>query len=92
MQAGWGWIHPDAPAGNCSGHREPCRHPNGRWTATAQALHPVGCDVQPDDVKELVPAVLSHRIVLTPAARMRGVRAEHLVDELLNTVPVPGAQ
>ena len=33
--------------------------------------------VLPDDVKELAPAVLSHRIVLTPAARMRGVRAEH---------------
>ena len=48
--------------------------------------------VLPDDVKELAPAVLSHRIVLTPAARMRGVRAEHLVDELLNTVPVPGAR
>ena len=48
--------------------------------------------VLPDDVKELAVAVLSHRVVLTPAARMRGVRAERLVSELLDTVPVPGAR
>ena len=48
--------------------------------------------VLPDDVKELAPSVLSHRIVLTPASRMRGVRTEQLVAELLNTVPVPGAR
>ena len=30
--------------------------------------------VLPDDIKELATAVLAHRIVLTPAARMRGVR------------------
>ena len=48
--------------------------------------------VLPDDIKELAVAVLSHRIVLTPAARMRGVRAEQLVSELLNTIAVPGAR
>ncbi len=48
--------------------------------------------VLPDDIKELAVAVLSHRIVLTPAARMRGVRPEQLVGDLLNTVPVPGAR
>ena len=47
--------------------------------------------VLPDDVKELAEAVLAHRIVLTPSARMRGVRAEQVVQELLNSVPVPGA-
>ncbi len=47
--------------------------------------------VLPDDIKELAVAVLSHRVVLTPAARMRGVRPERLVSELLNTVPVPGS-
>ena len=47
--------------------------------------------VLPDDVKELAPAVLSHRIVLTPAARMRGVRSEQMVHDLLDSVPVPGA-
>ncbi len=48
--------------------------------------------VLPDDIKELAVGVLSHRIVLTPAARMRGVRPERLVAELLDTVPVPGAR
>ena len=48
--------------------------------------------VLPDDIKELAVGVLSHRIVLTPAARMRGVRPERLVGELLETVPVPGAR
>lgn len=48
--------------------------------------------VLPDDIKELAVGVLSHRIVLTPAARMRGVRAEQLVSDLLNAVPVPGAR
>ena len=48
--------------------------------------------VLPDDIKELAVGVLSHRIVLTPAARMRGVRPERLVSELLDTVPVPGAR
>ena len=47
--------------------------------------------VLPDDIKELAVAVLSHRIVLTPSARMRGVQPEQLVSELLNSVPVPGA-
>ena len=47
--------------------------------------------VLPDDIKELAVAVLSHRIVLTPAARMRGIRPERLVSEVLNTVAVPGA-
>ena len=48
--------------------------------------------VLPDDVKELAVAVLAHRIVLTPAARMRGVRPEQMVSDLLDTVPVPGAR
>ena len=47
--------------------------------------------VLPDDIKELAVPVLAHRVVLTPAARMRGVRPERLVSEMLNTVVVPGA-
>ena len=47
--------------------------------------------VLPDDIKELAVPVLAHRVVLTPAARMRGVRADRLVSEVLNTVAVPGA-
>ena len=47
--------------------------------------------VLPDDIKELAVPVLAHRVVLTPAARMRGVRPERLVSEVLNSVAVPGA-
>ena len=47
--------------------------------------------VLPDDIKELAVPVLAHRLVLTPAARMRGIRPERLVSEVLNTVAVPGA-
>ena len=47
--------------------------------------------VLPDDIKELAVPALAHRVVLTPAARMRGVRPERLVAEVLNTVAVPGA-
>ena len=61
-------------------------------TARALALIRGRDYVLPDDIKELAVAVLSHRIVLTPAARMRGVRPERMVAELLNTVAVPGAR
>ena len=47
--------------------------------------------VIPDDIKVLAPSVTAHRIILSPAARMRGVRSVDVVNDLLNTVPVPGA-
>ena len=46
--------------------------------------------VIPDDVKMLAPAVLSHRLVLSPSARMRGIRSDELISDLLNQVAVPG--
>jgi len=47
--------------------------------------------VIPDDIKLLAPAVIAHRLVLSPAARMHGVRNADVVTSLLNNVPVPGA-
>ena len=47
--------------------------------------------VIPDDVKMLAPAIIAHRLVLSPSARMRGVQNADVVNELLRTVPVPGA-
>ena len=47
--------------------------------------------VMPDDVKVLAPAVIAHRIVLSPSARMRGIQAPDVIAELINTVAVPGA-
>jgi MoxR-like ATPase len=47
--------------------------------------------VIPDDVKALARATLSHRIIVTPAARVRGVTPIAILDELLQETPVPGA-
>lgn len=46
----------------------------------------------PDDVKSIARAVMSHRLIISPAARMRGVIGEDLVGEVLDSVPVPGAE
>jgi MoxR-like ATPase len=46
--------------------------------------------VLPDDVKALAQAVLSHRIIVNPSARLREVTAERIVQEILLAVPVPG--
>lgn len=46
----------------------------------------------PDDVKELAAPMLSHRIIVSPAGRMRGVRSQDVVNALVEEVAVPGAQ
>ncbi|MBI2165288.1 MAG: MoxR family ATPase [Chloroflexi bacterium] len=45
--------------------------------------------VLPDDVKELAAPVLSHRLILSPQARLRGLAAEDVIAEVLSAVPVP---
>lgn len=47
--------------------------------------------VLPDDVKALANACLAHRIILGPAARLQEMSATTLLEELLDKVPVPGA-
>ena len=58
---------------------------------TSQALAAIrGRDfVIPDDVKLLAPAVLTHRIIISPQTRLRGRRPEEVMVEVVNTVPVP---
>ena len=46
--------------------------------------------VLPDDIKALAPAVIVHRLMLSPGARMRGVDGRGVVAELLESVEVPG--
>ncbi len=46
--------------------------------------------VTPDDVKLLAEPTLAHRIIVNPAARMRGVDSRQVVRDLLGGVPVPG--
>ena len=47
--------------------------------------------VVPDDVKDLAYAVLAHRLILAPSARMRGLQTRQIIDGLLELVPVPGS-
>ena len=44
-----------------------------------------------DDIKEVAHPVLDHRLILTPDAELRQRRAEDIVRELLNEIPVPVA-
>jgi MoxR-like ATPase len=45
--------------------------------------------VEPDDVKHILPSVLTHRMILRPEARLQNVTAEELVVEILDATPVP---
>jgi MoxR-like ATPase len=45
--------------------------------------------VLPDDVKALAPAVLRHRLLLSPAAEIEGKTAEALVAELIDRTEAP---
>jgi MoxR-like ATPase len=48
--------------------------------------------VLPDDVKALAGAALSHRIIVGPAARIKDIEPDNIVQDILDRVPVPGAQ
>jgi MoxR-like ATPase len=59
---------------------------------TGQALAALaGRDyVLPDDIKRIAIPVLAHRVIVSPAARLRELSAEKIVQEILNNLPVPG--
>jgi MoxR-like ATPase len=59
-------------------------------TAQARALLEGRDYVIPDDVKRLLVATLSHRLIVSPAARVRGVSAAAIIEEITGLVPVPG--
>ena len=61
---------------------------------TAQAWAAIkGRDyVAPDDVKDLAGAVLGHRIIVSPAARIRSVTAATVIEDVLSGIAVPGAR
>ena len=47
--------------------------------------------VIPDDVKLLAKPTLAHRLIVTPSARVRSITSTAVLDEILQTVPVPNA-
>ena len=58
-------------------------------TAQACALL-LGRDyVIPDDVRRMTEAVLTHRLVLTPEARMKGARADQILADVVASVKIP---
>ena len=77
------------------------RHPRltlGLSTRGALSLHKAaritaamrgGEFVTPDDVKEVAPAIMAHRLVLTPEAALEGVTDLDVVRMLLADTPVP---
>ncbi len=48
--------------------------------------------VIPDDVKYLAEATLAHRLIISPAARIKNVDPREVIQDILSSVPVPGAR
>ncbi len=61
---------------------------------TAQARAAIeGRDyVIPDDIKALADPALAHRLIVSPAARLKNVDPRAVVDELIHSVAVPGSR
>jgi MoxR-like ATPase len=58
-------------------------------TAQAKAALDARDFVTPDDVKGMAETVLAHRMILTSNSRLRGRTTEMIVEEVLDSVPVP---
>ena len=57
--------------------------------AKARALADSRSYLEPDDIKAVAVAVLSHRLILAPEARSTGLTGEQIVRETLDKTPVP---
>ncbi|MBI1785191.1 MoxR family ATPase [Candidatus Sumerlaeota bacterium] len=45
--------------------------------------------VRPDHVKQAAPAVLRHRVILTPQARLAGTKTDEVIGAILQTIDAP---
>jgi len=61
-------------------------------TAQARAALANRDYVLPDDVKALAPVTLSHRLIVNPGARVKNTNTATIVEEILDSVPVPGTR
>lgn len=59
------------------------------WSAQAWAGIKNREYVLPDDVKFMAPHVLTHRLMISPQAQLRGRLPEELVADIVDAVPVP---
>ena len=59
------------------------------WAAQAWAGIQNRDYVLPDDIKLLAPHVLTHRLMISPQAQLRGRLPEELVADIVEAVPVP---
>ena len=48
--------------------------------------------VLPDDIQALAAAVLAHRIIVSPAARLRDLSSDRIVQEVVHATQVPGGE
>ena len=48
--------------------------------------------VVPDDIKSIVVPALSHRLILKAEARIRGVKSETIVNDVVNRITVPAVE
>jgi MoxR-like ATPase len=48
--------------------------------------------VMPDDLKALAMVTLAHRLIISPSARIKNVDPRAVIQEILDSVPVPGAR
>jgi MoxR-like ATPase len=46
--------------------------------------------VLPDDIQQLAVSILAHRIIVSPAARLRDLGSDKIVQEIVYSTPVPG--
>jgi len=46
--------------------------------------------VLPDDIQQLAVPILAHRIIVSPAARLRDLGSDKIVQEIIYSTPVPG--
>ena len=45
--------------------------------------------VTPDDIKAMAPAVMGHRLILQPEYEVEGLAVDEVIQEILQTLPVP---
>jgi MoxR-like ATPase len=48
--------------------------------------------VTPDDIKALAMVTLAHRLIISPSARIKNVDPRAVIQEILDSIPVPGAR